>query len=283
MAELTYIKNLLSTGTGTDGSLLIPRKIHDTVIEEAGNSLIPSSEAGWYIGPGDIPGSSYDLNRVVANSMDIRVIAEGAEIALDQVEYNNLNIKPLKYGVAIKITREMQEDSKFNLLQHNITYAGKRMAENENSLVITALGTGANTITGGAALTIANLTRGMQYLEDSDFAPTTLFVGMEALNDLRNIDTFTEADKFGSREMLEKGFVGRIYGMNVIRVSTNAGMTTTTSYVTDKMWAYAIVEKRPITVENFRIESHDMTAAAITQRIAVSAVRTSAIAVITTT
>jgi len=280
---MKFVKELLGTSIGTEGSLLIPRKIHDTLIEEVDKVLIPRSEAALYFGPGDIPGSSIDINRVTVDQMDVRVVPEGAEIPLDQTEYTNLNVKPTKYGVAIRITRELLEDGKWNLLDHNIKIAGRRFAEQENSLVVTALDGAANTVTGGAAITIANITRAMQYLEDSDYTATTFIVGNEVLNDLRNIDTFVEANRVGNTEMLTRGFLGNIYGMNVIRVSTNAGMTTTSSYVTDKNHAYIIAEKRPVTVENFDLPVYDLSAASITQRIAVSALRTSSIAKITTT
>ena len=144
--EYKYLKEYLSTGTGTEGSLLIPRKILPTLIEESTKMLIPRELAALYIGPGEIPGSSIDINRVVENKMKVRAIAEGAEVPLDQTEYNNLNVKPKKYGVAIRITREMLEDANFNLLEHNIRIAGRRFAENENSLVITALDAGANAV-----------------------------------------------------------------------------------------------------------------------------------------
>ena len=283
MAEMQFVKELLSTGIGTEGQLLIPRKIHDTLIGEVDKALIPRSEAAIFMGPGDIPGSSVDVDRVVENSMDVRVVAEGAEIPLDQVQYNSINIKPTKYGVAIRITRELMEDSKWNLLQHNVGFAGKRLAENENGLVITALDTAAQTVGGGASITIANLTRAMQHLEDADYTATTLVAGMEVINDLRNIDTFVEFNKVGNTDMLKKGFLGNIYGMNVIKVSTNAGATTTTSYVFDNSAAYIIAEKRPITVENFELPTFDMSASAVTQRITVTALRTAAIAKITTT
>jgi len=283
MVKLKYVKELLSTGLGTEGQLLIPRKIHDTLIEEVDKNLIPRSEAALYFGPADIPGSSIDIDLVTPNKMDVRLVAEGAEIPLDQTEYTSINLKPVKYGVSIRITKELLEDVKWNLLQHNIKIAGKRFAENENSLIISdALDSAANTVSGGASITIADITSAMQYLEDDDYTPTTLFVGMEVLNDLRNIDTFVEANKVGNTEMLERGFLGTIYGMNVIKVSTNAGMTRTTAYVTDKAHAYVIAEKRPVTIENFDLPSYDMSAAAITQRIKVSVLRSSAIAKITT-
>lgn len=282
--EHKFLKELLHTGIGTEGSLLIPRRILPTLIEESEKMLIPRELAAMFIGPAQVPGSSIDINREIENKMLVRIIAEGAEIPLDQTEYNNLNVKPIKYGVAIRITREMLEDANFNLLEHNIRVAGRRFGENETSLVVTnALEAADNTVAGGAAITIANITRAMQHLEDADKVATDFVVGFEVLNDLRNIDTFVEANKVGNTDMIQRGFQGTLYGMNVIRVSTNTDMTTTTSYVIDRNWAYVIVEKRPMTVENFDLPTYDLSGAVLTQRIDVQPLRTNAIARITTT
>jgi len=43
--ELTNVKELLQTDIGTEGSLLIPKKIYDTLIEEVDKALIPRDEA----------------------------------------------------------------------------------------------------------------------------------------------------------------------------------------------------------------------------------------------
>ena len=280
--EYRNVKEFLSTGTGTEGSLLIVKQIHDMLVEEVDKALIPRSEAAMFFGPAQIEGSSLDVDLEVVNKMDIREVPESAEIALDQSEYTSFNLKPKKYGIAIRITREMLEDAKWNLLVRNIQMAGKRFAEKENSLIISdALDNASNTVGGGATVTVANLTRAMQHLDDLDYNPSTLFVGMAVLNDLRNIDTFVEFEKVGNREMLQSGFLGTVYGMKVIKVSTNAGMTTTTAYVTDKMHAYVIAEKRPLTVENFDLPTYDMTGAAVTQRLRVRQLRADAIAKIT--
>ena len=280
---MEYVKELLSTGTGTEGSLLIVKKIYDTMVEETEKNLIPRTEAAMLLGPADIPGSSIDIDLEVVNKMDVRVVPEGAEIPIDQTEYTSINIKPVKYGVAIRITAELLEDAKWNILAHNIKVAGRRFAELENSLIISdALDNATNTVSGGASITIPNITRAMQYLDDADYTGTTLFVGMEVLNDLRNIDTFVEANKVGNTEMLSRGFLGNIYGLNVIKVSSNAGMTSTTAYVTDKNYAYLIAEKRPLTIANFDLPVHDMKAASITQRLKVRHLRADAIVKITT-
>jgi len=284
--NMKYVKELLQTDLGTEGQLLIPRKIHDTLIDEVDKNLIPRSEAALYFGPGDIPGSSIDVDLVTPNTMNIRVVGEGAESPIDEPAYTSFNMKPIKYGVAIRITSEMMEDSKWNLLQHSVRTAGKRFAENETSLILSdGLDNANSTVAGGAAITIANITRAMQYLDDEDYTPTTLFVGMEVLNDLRNIDTFVEANKVGNTDMLQRGFLGTIYGLNVIKFSTNAAPSSTYSkyaYVTDKMHAYVMAEKRTVTIRNFDLPVNDMSAANITQRIKVRYLRAKAIAKITT-
>ncbi len=282
MAELTSIKEYLSTKTGTEGSLLIPKKIYDVLIMAVQKALIPRSEAAIFIGPEGIPGSSVDIDLETADTMAVRETAEAAEFVLDAAEYTSINIKPKKYGVAIRISKELLEDGKWNMLERNVFRAGIEIAENETSVIISdALDDAANTVAGGAAVTVANITRGMQYIEESDFTCTTMLVGPEVVNDLRNIDTFVEFQKVGNTEMLSRGFLGNIYGMNVARVSKNAGITTTTAYIFDNTQAYALVEKRAITVENFDLATFDMSGAVVSQRLGVDSLKTSAIAKIT--
>jgi HK97 family phage major capsid protein len=286
MTEYKAVHELLQTGLGTEGQLLIPRKIHDTLIEEVDKNLIPRSEAALYFGPAEIPGSSIDVDTETENVMKVRRISEGAEVIMDQPGFSSFNMKPEKWGVALRITREMLEDSKWNLLAFSIKRAGKKFAENETTLILEdALDNATNTVTGGAAITIANITRALQYLDDEDYTGTTLFVGMEVLNDLRNIDTFVEANKVGNTDMLSRGFLGTIYGLNVIKFSTNAAPSSTYSkyaYVTDRNYAYVIAEKRPVTIENFELPVYDMSAAIVTQRIKVRQLRADAIVKIET-
>ena len=283
MADIKYVKEYLSTGTATEGSLLIVKKIYDTLIEEVGKSLIPRTEAAIYMGPAKIPGSSVDIDLETPDSMSIRLVGEGAAIPQDNMAYSSFNMKPDKYGVGIRITKEFMEDGKWNLLQRNIAMTGKRFAENENSLVITQLDSASNTVSGGAAANVANMTRAIQYLEDKDYDGTTMLIGMEFLHDLRNIDTFLEYNKSGDQEVIKTGFRGVFLGAKLYKISTNAGMTTTSAYVYDNSQAYVIAEKRPITIENFDLPVYDLKAANVTQRIKVRYLRADAICKITTT
>lgn len=275
------LKELLTTSSGVEGSLLIPKTILDTLVQSVDRKRIPRDLAWQVFNPASIPGSSIDVDLEDENTSAITRVAEGAPIPIFTASYSSTNIKPAKYGGRPLITREMVEDSKFSLIEANIRTTGMKLADNETTLVVAALDNAANTVSGGAAITIANITRAIQYLEDNDYQATDFIVGPEVANDIRNIDTFTEADKSGVNDP-SRSMIGTIFGMQVHEVSPNAGITSTSAYVIDRNHAYAIAEKRPVTVENFDDKTHDITGIVATQRIAVSAIRTKAIAKITT-
>jgi len=235
--KMETIQELLNTGIATEGSLLIVKKIYDTLIEETEKALLPRSEAAIVFGPAQIPGSSIDIDLATANTMDVRVVAEGAEIPLDNADYTSTNLKPVKYGVAIRITREMIEDSQFDLKSINLATAGRRFAENETNLVLGQLDNAANTVAGGSQVTLANVAEAIFNVEDGeDYMPSDYLIGNEVHQDLMNIDTFVDANKAGNTELMSRGYVGTIFGLNVARYSTNAGVNAvaTSSYVFDR-------------------------------------------------
>lgn len=281
------INEYLNTDDGTAGTLLIPKLIMPTLIAERDKALLPREMAAQVWGPSQISGSSFTVNLDEVDTMSVRKVGEGAEIPLDNQGYETVTYTPVKYGVAIRITREMQEDSQFELLQRNISLAGKRFAENETKLVLTALDGANSTTSGGAQITISNITESMQDVEDEDFEPTDIIMGNEVIRDLRNIDTFVEANKAGNREMMERGFVGTIYAMTAAKFSSSTKVAPSTShkkyaYIFDRSEAYGIAIKRDITVENFDLATYDMSGAAVTQRIDVQLLRSKAVSRITT-
>ncbi|MCH7568493.1 MAG: phage major capsid protein [Nanoarchaeota archaeon] len=280
------IKEYISTDDATAGTLLIPQTILATLIEETDKNLLDRSLARFVLGPSQIPGSQISVNLNVHDTGKIREVGEGAEIPLDAGDYEAVTFTPVKFGVSIRITGEMMEDSQFPLLQDQIRTFGRRFAENETKLILTSLD-GANiTITGGASITVANITTGMQNLWDEDFSPSDIIVGAAVLNDIMNIDTFAEADKWGGVTANQTGQIGRIYGMNLHLFSRNAAPATNynlRAYILDRREAFAIAIKRDITVENVMLPLFDMEGAVITQRIDVQLLKSRAVTLITTT
>jgi HK97 family phage major capsid protein len=280
------IQEYINTDDGTPGTLLIPKLILPQLVEEVERALIPRELAAMVLR--GFQGSTISVNLETPGTLNVQVVSEGAEIPLDNLQFSAVTFNPVKYGVSVKITREMMEDSQFDLMQRNIAAVGRRFAENETKLIVLALDGAAATTAGGAAITIANITESMQDLDDGDYTPTDILVGTEVLNDLRNIDTFVEANKVGNTEMLQRGFLGTLYGMNVVKLSgSTTALPSATyrkyAYVIDRTQAYGVAIKRDITVENFDMPTFDMQGAAITQRIDVQLLRSAAVSKITTT
>jgi len=282
---LTKINEYISRADGTPGQELIPQLILPTIIEEAEKHLIPREMAAFVIGPSEFKGSTMYKNLETPNTMDVRQVGEGGEVILDNIDFENVSFTPVKYGVAIRITREMIEDSQFDLKSSNIKTAGKRFAENETNLILAQLDNANATTAGGAAVTIANIAESVYDVRAQDYTPTDYLLGEEQYSDLMNIDTFVEADKAGNTSLMQTGRIaGYIFGLNVSTFSANAGANAvaTSGYIFDRTQAYAIAIARDITMESLTLPTFDMEGAVLTQRIDVQYLRTKAISKITT-
>jgi len=257
---------LLNTGLGVEGSKLIESTIYPILLREREKARLPSELIAINIGPEAIAGESINFNSVDKDTINVHLVAEGALFPLEADTYTNFSITPVKKGFSVEITAEMQEDGKFSLLQENLKSMGIALADEDNSdMVSDALDNGTNTISGVSTIAITNITTMMQYLEDADYIATDFIVGNEIANDLRNIDTFVEADKSGSTEMLRSGFIGVIYGMRVWRASSSI-VTTTSAYVIDKEYAIIKATKRPLTMKNFDEVKRDLSGSVLSTR-----------------
>lgn len=281
---MTKLNEYISRADGTAGQTLIPQLILPQVIDEVEKNLIPREMAAFVIGPSEFKGSTMYIDLETPNTMDVREISEGAEVILDNIDFSNVAFTPVKYGVAIRITREMIEDSQVMLLERNIRAAGRRFAENETNLILAQLDTANATTAGGAAVTIANIAESIYDVRSNDFRATDYLLGEEQYSDLMNIDTFVEADKAGNSTFMGTGRVGTIFGLNVTTFSANAGANAvaTSGYIFDRTQAYGIAIARDITMENVTLPTFDMEGAVLTTRIAVKTLRTKAISKITT-
>lgn len=281
---MSKINEYISRADGTEGTLLIPKLILPTLMEEQEKALIPREMAAEVIGPSQFTGSTMTKNLETPDTMSLRQVGEGAEVVMDNSDFSTVTYTPVKYGVAIRITREMIEDSQFDLKSINLATAGRRFAENETNLVLGQLDNAANTVAGGSQVTLANVAEAIFNVEDGeDYMPSDYLIGNEVHQDLMNIDTFVDANKAGNTELMSRGYVGTIFGLNVARYSTNAGVNAvaTSSYVFDRKNAYGIAIARDISVENVTLPTFDMEGAVLTQRIDVKVLRTNAISKIT--
>lgn len=275
-----------ATAGSSTGSYLIPRTLYGELIRAVRKKLILRALVSRVIGPSSIPGSSIDITLQSADSMGVYHVTEGEEIPLDAEAYTGFNLKPKKYGVRIMISKEMIEDSSWDVMGLNVATAGYEMADNEEALIVSTLSAGAAASTSGnnsyspsSAFTVSACATAMQYLEAYNHTATHIICGVEVVNDIRGIDTFTEADKAGINDP-SKRLIGTIFGAKVL-VSNN--VSAKLAYFIDVDHALIGAEKRPLTIEKYFDAGRDSGFAVATQRIAYRYLRPDAIVEMTTT
>ena len=280
----------LKEALNTSETDIIDNTVLTTVLEPAKANLVVAPLAVLRVGPSSIKGSSVDIPVGNKDAMFVHKIAEGAEIPLGIKDYTKITLTPIKYGLRPMITQEMIEDSMIDVISGQLSEAGYQMAKKLDTLCVAALDAAATAAGGNfdqgsqASLSFTNMTLAIKSIRDYDYNPSHMIVSPAGLQDLQLLDSFTEADKFGSDEMQKTGVVGKILGLVVLvttqSITTDSG---TLAYIFDRRYAFAIGEKRPVTIVKFTDNARDMQNIAITARWDVKKVRNESTAVITTT
>lgn len=261
---------------------MIETEIYMSVIESVRESLVLTPLVTLRIGPQGIPGDSIKVVLQTKDSLTVQELGEGQEIPIDVENVSVITLTPVKYGIRPLITREMTEDNKWDVVQRNIEEAGYKMAQKLDSLLADALTAGnsasSHTVSGSTAITIDNITTAIYNLEYDGYKADTFIVSAAVAKDIRNIDTFVEADKAGIANP-GTGLIGTVYGMKVYQTNQ---ITANYAFVIDSRHALVLAEKRPITVEKYNDVTRDMTGVTITARWHAYYLRENAIACITT-
>jgi HK97 family phage major capsid protein len=277
-----------STAATSTTSYLVPRTLLTEVINAVRKKLMLRGLAARTFGPASIPGRTLviPMQSEISSSTAMAVdrVGEGGEIPLTQSQFENLTVTPVKYGARVGVSKEMQEDGIIDLISYHAELAGYEFADNEESLIVSQLDSAATASSNlvansNATLPISDITASMQQLEESNYEPTHMIVGVEVANDLRNIDTFVEADKSGVMNPTKK-LIGTIFGMKVI-VSNN--ISAKLAYIIDAKHAFILADKRPLTIERYNDYARDSSYVVITQRFAAQYLRAESVSEITTT
>lgn len=224
-------------------------------------------------------GSTLDFILADKDSMQVVEVGEGAEIPLKTEAYTKLQVTPLIYGVRIAVTNRMIEDANWDIIQRNLATAGRKMGEKEDELILGSFDnstdgfpsqSGHSITTSGTELAIADIATGMAHVEEHDYHPNVMVLSEKQVSELRQIDTFVEADKVGDRRVFENGFVGKIFGMETV---ISSAVSDDSAYILDSKEAGVLVLRRPLTVERLADPLRDLTNAVVTQRMSAKVLR----------
>jgi len=284
----TSSKDFADTANNSTTSYLIPRTLFPKVFNAVRKNLFLRGLAAHVYGPSAIPGRvlTLPLQSEITDytSMGVERVGEFGEAPLGQSQWESLTATPVKYMVRVGVSAEMQEDGILDLLEYHAELAGYEFADNEESLIVSALDTAStaashNVANSNATIAVTDITSARGNLRADKYNPSHLIVGTEVEEDLLNIDSFQEADKSGGNSP-QDGILGRIFQMKTM-VSHNVGAKL--AYIIDARHAFIIAEKRPLTIKRYEEPQRDTGFLVVSQRVAVVGFRNNAVSEITTT
>lgn len=226
-------------------------------------------------------GKTFDIILADKDSMEFRVIGEGAAILTDAEAYTKVQITPVKYGNGIIVSTELEEDANWDVVKRNLRQAGREAGVKEDFIIFsefddstTGIASDSNQTfnSAGTELSIADIVGLMRRVEIQDYEPNALALHPTQVSELRQIDTFVEADKVGNRATFERGFVGRIFGMDSVisrSVWAESGVYQSTNedvYAVDTNECGVLIVRRPLTVKTYNIPERDAIGIALTYR-----------------
>ena len=198
------------------------------------------------------------------------LLTETVDSTISAFETRQITFTPAEYGAGYQLTRKEAVRAFFNVADRMTRKLGYSLAQKKDALAYTALLTAtgnivfsnskaaATALASSDTLNYAALTKAINMVEEDLYTPKKLFISHKQKQDLLNLQSINEADKFGSREAIARGLVGELFGLQIfashsITVTTNASNNMQYAVVLgetgtgEQAFGYAI--KRPAIIE----------------------------------
>lgn len=208
-------------------------------------------------------------------------VAEGAEIPVGTEDYDSVTLTPKKYGVRPLISREMVEDSEWDVIEYQLAEAGRAMADLETEKIISQMISDAgNSVAAGTGGTLSygDVVNILKECLIDGYTPDALAIHPSELADLLKDTAIQKAMEWGGEAVAPSGQIARLLGMQVL-VSTK--IPSGTALVVDSKHAGVLFIRRDITAEDYKDPVKDLAGVAVTARWAYATLRADAIGKIT--
>lgn len=272
------------------GEALKSNRLHEILLSDASQATAKVLDTVWEAAKPQLIGR--ELAVVIAQDAPlIKVprakiskafeVAEGAEIPVGTEDYDSVTLTPKKYGVRPLISREMVEDTEWDVIEYQLAEAGRAMADLETETIIGQMISDAgNSVAAGTGGTLAysdvvNIVK--ECLIDG-YTPDAMAIHPSELADLLKDTAIQKAMEWGGEAVAPSGQIARLLGMQVL-VSTK--ITSGTALVVDSKHAGVLFIRRDITAEDYEDPVKDLAGVAITSRWAYTTLRTEAIGKVT--
>lgn len=217
-------------------------------------------------------------------------VAEGAAIPIDTETFTTTNLEIKKVGTRPIITNELIEDGLWDMVEFELMRAGQKLEHKLNYDVINeavdkSTYSAISTVDAGADFTLANTLTAIKNILDYDYVPTDFILTPFAENKLISSNNLLQANYAGSDAALRNYDIGKIFGLNIHRLSVDGSSDNTYKWNSGNDTAHDIHAlvcdptycmigmRRDITVEQYDDPIHDLVGLSATMRYGVKTVQ----------
>ncbi len=154
-------------------------------------------------------------------------LTETVDITISAFSTRPVTFTPTEYGAGYQITRKEAVRAFFNVAERMVKKLGYSLAQKKDSLAVSTAQDGATTnlivnsksattdLASTDTLDYASLTKAARSIEALYYTPSKIFVNFYGKQQLLDLTTVHKANEFGTREAIEKGLVGELFGLKV--------------------------------------------------------------------
>jgi HK97 family phage major capsid protein len=172
-----------------------------------------------------IPGRDYTVTIDGAPTAAADV-AETAAVAIQPITNRQVTFVPTERGSAMQTTRKELARAFFNVMENMTKKLGYALALKKDSLGVSVAMTGAGaklTANGVASTAIAStdvlslgdFTKSVRVIKNKYYKPVKAFICPSQEEQVLNITQLQKANEFGSRDAIDKGLVGQLFGVKI--------------------------------------------------------------------
>jgi len=158
-------------------------------------------------------------------------VAETDAIAISAITTRNITFTPSERGAAYQTSRKEIVRAFFNVMENMSKKLGYKLARKKDALAISTTQSGAgntvvvndvasSAVASSDTLNYASITKAARLIEDDLYMPTKLFINPTQKQQLLDLGTINQADSFGTRDAIQKGLIGELFGLKIFVLNT---------------------------------------------------------------
>ena len=211
--------------TAGSASYVNPTMWNTMLLEHAESQLVVAKLGRVYNDLLNRPGEVLNVS-IDAEPTEASALTESSDVSIDTLSFTQVVFTPTEYGAAYQVSDKQARRSFFDMMQNIVKKLGYRMALKKEKLVVALLQASAgNSVTADGVVSSAlassntfdeeDIITARAEIKKDKYTPVDLIIGVEQEKALLKREIFNDTSKYGSRDAVLGGFIGRAFGVNI--------------------------------------------------------------------